>query len=391
MNSSIVLLVLTLLSSIGDTIFLVGLPLHLYKTTNQSFASTTLISILIYLTVFLFGRLIIKINSQKNPLEIVAFGEISMGVVELITLVIYFVTKSELVLILAVVPLALIYNLYAVPKFFEIQDFFHKGEVVKFTSLISFFREAGVFLGVIIGSFLIQYHSIFEVLLVDAASFILYGVILLMYRNNTLDRKSFEQTKTKTIEDTKGISSLRHFLIVSSISGFFLAWQQSSSIPVVNHSFHLPFDQISIFRTIAGLIGLALGVIIINLNFDISKIWKNTACMVLVFIFGSYFVNSYVVVFTLFLVFGLLKSTTDAAKKSYYLNCKAQDMYPNLAAVQWTVESLSKISLIPLALAMDAFAKGTEYTLLIYIVSLFISGALTGMLNHVFIKKKYYQ
>ncbi|MGE3611033.1 MAG: MFS transporter [Bacteriovoracaceae bacterium] len=391
MNSSMLLLLLTFISSIGDTIFLVGLPLHLYKSSDQSFTSTTIISILIYLTVFIFSKVIIKIHSIGNPIKTVAWGEITMGMIEILTLLIYNHQNSNVVLIISIIPLALVYNLYAVPKFYELQDYFCNGEVTKYTALMSFFREAGVFTGITAASFIIEYYSIKEALILDSISFLFYGIILLAYKSKSKNSHlKNQQTKPNSASNFEDLS-LKNFLIISSISSFFLAWQQSSSIPVINNSFNISFDSIGLMRVIFGVTGLGIGILILNLNYSIKKFWIHTTLAVLIIVLISYLFDNYIIAVTVFVILGTLKSSNDAARKSYYVNCLNKGIYPKLASIQWTVESLTKMSLIPLAFVMDSFFKGNRYTLLIYLGFLLVCGALTGLLNYEYIRKKHYR
>lgn len=393
MGSSWLLLILTLLSSIGDTIFLVGLPMHLYKSSGNTFVSTTYVSILIYLTVFICRKYIIKIQSEKKPIDIVIGGELAMGALEVLVLVIYFYFQSDWVLILSVIPLALLYNLYAVPKFFDLQDYFHRGELVKFTALLSFFRESGIFIGVLIAGFLIEKYSIFEVLIADAFSFILFGISILLYKLYFRDDKYKQDKISKEVNVDKSKyyeMDLKTFMIISSIVGFFLSWQQSSLIPVVNNSYGIPLDEVSMLRTVFGAIGLSFGLYLINKKINIQKMWCILTLSVPAFVFTTFFLGSYVMIITMLIAMGLLKAFSDAGKKACYMQYKANNKYPSIASVQWTTESLFKLTLIPLAYFIDVFAKGQSYTLIVYFLLLFFVACIVGYLNYEFIKKRHY-
>ena len=314
-----------------------------------------------------------------------------MGVIEIFVLLIYLGTNSNTLLLISVIPLALVYNLYAVPKFFEIQDYFHKGELVRFTSLMSVTRETGVYIGIITAGFLIENYSIKEVLIVDIFSFIFYGLIVFIVKNK-LKKQHSENSKVNSEYDNekKYCLPLRNFLVTSLLTGFLLAWQQSSSIPAINNSFGIDLDTASYFRAIFGVAGLLIGLLIVSKINNIEKLWSVLPVIFLPLFLVLYYISPYAVMFILFSFLGLLKSVSDAAKKSVYISYKSNNIYPGIASIQWTTESFWKIALVPLALVIDKFFQGTQHTLIIYIVLLIVLSVLSGIGNSFYIRKKYY-
>jgi hypothetical protein len=108
-------LLLTFLSSFGDTLFLAGVPLYLYSKTN-SVSYSFLVPIVITITL-LVVRTFAKKFQNYDSLSLVGIGEFSMFAIEIGIIFIHYFLQSPWVIIIGLIPLAAVYNVYAAAKF----------------------------------------------------------------------------------------------------------------------------------------------------------------------------------------------------------------------------------------------------------------------------------
>ncbi len=388
MNNSKFLLFFTFISSIGDTLFLVGLPVYFYKSGDGNLLHATFVSIFINLIVFISRKFIIKLHTTSSYIKVVAYGEIIMGVTELIILILFNTFNQKWILLVGIIPLALLYNIYAVPKFYHIQDSFETRNIIRYTSMLSFFREFGMFSGILIVGFLMEHYTINEIIIVDAMTFIIYGLFILLSKKKqdteSSSSKGNQVLKRKGDEDPDLRLSMRQFFITSSFVACFFSWGQSSAVSVINNWISLPYDQITFVQFISGGVGVTLGfkfVTIINKK-NMLRFWSIFSYVgVLLTIITSYSMQSLSIII-LFFTLGFLKAISDATKKLVYDWQISIGNEHKVSSIQWTYEAFIKISLVPLAYIANLYYKNSGQLMALYLISLLLIATLFGYWNY---------
>lgn len=367
------ILISSFFGSIGDTVFLFGVPMYLFQTFNSSFFASSLISLAITITVLVARKYIVDIN-QNNPVLLTAIGESAMGLVELALLAFYsFVSPSPWTIIIGTIPLALIYNSYAASKFLRVQEHVFPNRVLFYSALQSGLVRVGSLLGVSIAGWLLLKYGLRSILLLDSMSFLISGLVLSLFIKNGSHRV------TKNVEhsdDHSNVSannpvisvneqSTHQYLVLVFLSLVFLAWEQASALATISVISGKSLSECSIFRGIFGAVGVVASIALIHFRPQwMMKSWV-LALTILVTFGGIFSFVSPLFAAGILLFFGsFIGSIQTPVQRYIYSNAETLSLYSKpLPAQQMTLSSGLTITLPVLGLFLDRAMLGQAWIL----------------------------
>lgn len=348
-------ILLSFLSSFGDSVFLSGVPLYLYKSGGNSIFDTTLVTVAITLTVIVARKPIARINSQ-HPLLVTGVGELLMGLVELMLLAAYIIYSSKWLIVLGVIPLALIYNSYGAAKFYRIQDYVFGDDSHFYVSLQSAANRIGMLMGVAASGWLVTRSGVKSILLVDSASFLFYGIIVIyLFSRSRVSKPELSKSNSiKTFAQKSLIGISRNYisygLVFMFVAGLFTTWEQASSVAIVSKLSTLPLDQVSRSRAILSGVGILAG--LVSARFFPRMLYSTWLVSILILTIGvSLLAGASLPIVTVILFFagGLLASITVPVQRELFsLAGGSEEGKSALAATYWIYGAGLKLMIAPI-------------------------------------------
>lgn len=361
-------LLLSFFSGLGDTVFLSGVPLYLFQLGNSQLSYAALVPFTIIATIVIFKKLIFAIN-HLNPIKLVALGEIAIGVIEVLILVLVdFVDKKEVVLVIGLIPLALIYNLYSASKRLKIQDYFFKKNRIVLNGFHSTSDRVGRIVGVFVAGNLLANAGIKGILIFDAISFFAFGGFMLLYYQYG-DRNPAPVTLGLSDEEVNVIPTNRAFefsLFVGLIAlNLAASWESSSLLPAVQKTSQLPIDTLSGVKALSAAAGMILGLGIIKLKPNVIS----TMAMALV-IFYSFLCIIELSPYYFFVIssvgFGLLGILSVSIQRGFIKKLSVEGRsFSEVATRFWYLQVLTGLTVLPLNFSLDQFNFAEPYAVAI--------------------------
>ncbi|MBI3535330.1 MAG: hypothetical protein HY072_07580 [Deltaproteobacteria bacterium] len=353
-------------ASIGDTVFLVGVPLYLFQSFHQSLLASTIVSFLITITVLFASKWIIKIN-EGNPLSLTAKGELTMGLIELSLLIIFkTIDSSPWVIIAGIIPLALTYNTYAASKFFRIQEYVFPKNILLLTTIQSAILRIGMLVGVGLAGVILTDFGLTGILVFDLSSFITAGVVYLWLsrqkENKTLVNVDKNQTTQKdTLNFTLTTKEIYLCLALVFVGLLFLSWEQAASIATSVTVTGIDIKLTSILRALAGGVGVLLATIIIHIKpnwmFSSWKLGIFAVTFVVMFLGWSGSFGKICGTLLLFCFGAFVATIQTPVQKAIYNAASSLMLYKkHLAAQQMVLRSVLTLSLPLIAFSADKWS-----------------------------------
>ena len=368
-----------MLSSVGDSVFLVGLPLFFFYSGDELISQSTLVVLIINLTLFLSRKNVYKKNSE-DVLRTVGKGELSMGIVELILLGIYYFYPNKYLLLFGIVPLAYIYNSYAPSKFFRLPSYLFNQKITQKTSILNYCNQIGFLIGILFAGFFIERESLSLILIFDASTFILYGVYIFLLKK--YDGRKYE-TDDNIIEnkiDHKTSLNGRNFFKISCFVALLFSWMQSSIIPVIETIFKMGAFVTTVFYALAVLLGGFIGSLIVSKNKSLAlKMFQFSYIIICVTGIFSWSIGTVWGYSIILAILGLYKVLVPTMKREYYEIVEKQLDDPSLLSKQWVFDGISTIVMVPLAVVADGFIS-PFYLIIFYLVSVLIISTINSKL-----------
>lgn len=380
----IIVILLSLVSSIGDTLFLTGIPLYFFVSGEGNIVDTTYVAIAITITIVLFQKPIRKINMDGNPLFIVGIGEMTMGAIEIIILILFIYFKSKWILLAAVFPLALVYNFYAASKFFKIQDYFFHSDDMFLTSIQSAAIKLGRVFGISLVAYILKSGGIEQIILLDAISFFIFGSYILM---NYFIKGSIAFIPFSKKEPSSNIPNcnltekkVQFGLMIWGMAKLLGAWEGASSQAIFAKNSLLSLIDIGNLRAVMTGIGIVIGImfakyfkkIIVNAWF--LSILVSTVGMLFSFRLAPEFT---IVIFYLCAGFGL--STTVPIMRMIYKFYEEQGTDSNYIMMkQWVYGSVISLLILPLGMISDLNIVKLNINIELTFLSMSIIGLASG-------------
>ncbi len=358
MLKSVVFILLCYLSSFGDAIFLSGIPVFFYQESGGSILETTYVSVAIIVTVIIARKWIVHFN-KKSPLLMTAVGEVLMGCIEIVLIVLYHFTHSKWVIIVGVFPLALVYNFYVPIKFFRLQDHFFPGDTFFLTSIQSAAFKIGTLSGIFISGFIVLSYGIYGVLVIDSLSFFLFGIAMYVaYRVlkvSSMKKNEAEKPKESPISLITNNVVLVVVFISISMATLFTSWEQASAIAVASKITHFAVDKSSLMRAYIGAMGMLSSLFFVKIfSRHNLYLWFVTLFVlaIVLTVLGS--VLPYFAVDLLFFFGGVLSVLVLPIQRSVYKALEVKNLnFAEVAAKHWIYNSALGLSLIPIGYFCD--------------------------------------
>ncbi len=350
-----IFLFLSVLSKFGDTVFLVGLPIHLYKLGGGSILSSTYLSLVITLTILGASKLVISVNA-KNPLLISGLGEVGMFLIEMLLLAsIKVFGESEFIVLIFIVPLALTYNLYASAKFFQLQDYFFTNRLFYWTTIQSVLSQLGLLLGIISASYLETFFGLTGLLVVDAVSFLAFGLPMIFYYRKGLEPQ--EIASASDLSNSEKLDKRTAVLLIYLITGasLFLSWETASALSTASSSFAYELTTLGFMRGVLGVGGLALGLLISRSSPRTSAlVWTISLVVGLPLTFCLTFWHAASALSLLFFCTGLISALGVAIQRQVFYSLKTSSLeFSKLNSLQWIYESVLALLVTPIGYLCD--------------------------------------
>ncbi|MBI2519037.1 MAG: hypothetical protein HYV97_01410 [Bdellovibrio sp.] len=377
-----IFLALSLLSRFGDTVFLVGLPIHLYKLGGNSILSSTYVNLLITLTILTAHKLVLKVNA-KNPLFVAGAGELVMFFIELVLLAVISITgESQTLILLFVIPLALTYNLYAPAKFFQLQDYFFVNKPFFFTTLQSILSSIGVILGILASGYIEHHFGLTGLLWVDALSFLAFGIPMLMYYYRKLE----PVVTVHGIESPAAILSkgqIKFLICLLTASSLFLSWETASLLSVSAKSFGMQLTTLGFMRSVWGAIGLLIG---LWLSAQTARIaissWAFCLILLVPLTIGFSSLNPALTLPIFFMAIGVISSLAISIQRLVFRSLdESSAVFSKLNSMQWIYESALAIFITPIGYLSDHAFEIYLLPLHVAIIALFVIGGLGSLVT----------
>lgn len=353
MLRSLSFLFLSFLSQMGDCIFLSGIPLYLYKESG-SLLETSYVTIVITICVFLFKKYIKK-SLDKNPLKVTGIGELSMGIVETVFLILFIFLESKYIIMISVFPLAIIYNIYAPSKFLYIQKYFFKSKEFQLTTIQSVVNKTGVFAGVIISGYLVENGGVKLILLADIFTFLIYGISMLIFYRLLDDEVNDDEKKVSSEQESMmdwGSRSKPVYVIALFVFTLIATVEQASMISILSRFLNVGLDYASYIKSIMTFIGLLVGTFLSFKFFKrVFNIW--IACFVLILTL-SLFLDKVNFIYVILVLIGVIGSLSIPIQKDFYkgLSLSGKDD-KKFAANIWVLQSFERLSVAPIMIILE--------------------------------------
>jgi MarR-like DNA-binding transcriptional regulator SgrR of sgrS sRNA len=263
---SLFFILLSFFSSVGDSVFLTGIPLFLFHSNGDSLVSANYVAAAIAVAVLATRGWSEKLP-HVTPLLTVGLGECAMAALELVIAGAYWATGEKWLVLVGVLPLAFIYNLYAPYKFFRIQDCVAKREVFQFSTWVAAAQRLGFLAGVAASGWLLTRHGAVGIILFDAASFATYGLATLWiyHRSRHAGAASSVPAQKSTSTVAPSLRGLRFggtalaLLTVASLLG---SWEQGNAIAVATQTLGESIDRMAAARATYSGVGIAAALIL---------------------------------------------------------------------------------------------------------------------------------
>ena len=353
---SVAFILLSFLSSFGDTLFLTGLPIYFYKVSGGSILETTYVSIAITITVLLTRKWIISFN-KKHPLLITAYGELTMAAIEAVILVAYFFCHSKWIVLAGVFPLAMTYNFYAPAKFFKLQDYFFKSDVFYLTAWQSAANRFGVLAAIFVSGWVVLHWGLNGILIIDGLTFLFFGAMVLWgYRlfPERVEAAVVSEDSGKADANIIPKGALGFGLVLIAVSTLFASWEIASSIAVSSKITFMDVDKIGVLRAIIGGLGVFAGLFISRHAQKFSfPIWVFT---LFILTFGLLVTGHFgsEAIYVLFFFGGVLACIGLPVQRGIYERVKLQGGDDTLVTSgQWIYNAALSLSLIPIGYFSD--------------------------------------
>ena len=354
MKRAIPFLFLSSLSYFGDTLFLFGIPLYLYKISGEV-TETTYIGLAISLAILITRPLIVKANLH-NPLKIVAYGEILMAILELFLIVAFIVLGSRWVLIAGVFPLAIVYNFFYVAKNYKLQDYFFDKDSFYLTSLKSAFDKFGQFAGMILSGIFVVNYEIYYLIFIDLLSFLVFGLFILSFYKKDIKTGNAHREE---LEKISGVSPKVIFIsmVMAVMASYFMMWDRGTSTSIASKLLGLNLDIVIYFKVLTGGAGLLLGVFFSKyFRKSILYIWLSSILIATVGGLLTYGEGGSIAFFLIFFSGGILTSLTTPILRDSYLQIELNGgNRAKVEANQFVYTSLFTISLTPMTYLLEHY------------------------------------
>jgi hypothetical protein len=386
--NSIYFVILSFLSTLGDTLFLAGVPLFFYSSAqSNAMIGTAYLPVIITLSIFAAKRFITKSN-QRDPVKLTAWCEIAMGIIELIILGIFLLSESKSVILFGIIPLAFIYNIYAPSKFFKLQSIFFQKNVFYWTTWQSAMNRLGVLTGVALSGYILVNHGIKSILIVDALTFLFYGSALLalgkLVKTQNL-RDDEKQEPSKLVTDLPQFSKIQinYFMVLISLSTLFLVWERSSIVAITDQLNIFTIDTGSYYRAILGFAGVGTGLLVSKylLNKAIN-IWITVLTSIFVFSSLGTLLGLEVIICIMFYLGGILATLSLPVQRHLYHSIKENGGDDSFVMTNhWVYNALISLSLFPINFISSdsvAISVGTSNTFAFTVISILGFGAIGG-------------
>ena len=379
---SIGFILMSFLSSFGDTLFLTGLPLYFYKESGGSVLQTTYVSIAITISVLLTRKWIIHFN-KKHPLLITAYGEIAMAGIEAIVLVAYLIFKSKWIVLAGVFPLAVTYNFYAPAKFLKLQDYFFKTDVFYLTAWQSAANRFGILTAIFVSGWIVIHWGIEGILIIDGLTFLIFGLMVLwgyrVFPTRTEAAVLPDLPNSVATENIIPPSALAFSLILISVGTLFTSWEVASSIAISSKVSSFGVDKMGAMRAIVGGLGVIVGLLISRY----AKQWSFHIWTFSLFILtlGLSVVGAFgnEAIYVLFFFGGILACINLPVERGIYERVKLQggdDTF--FISGQWIYNAALSLCLIPIGYLSDSNTIPALNALQISSLTILVVGLLGG-------------
>ena len=386
MKKAILFIALSFLSSFGDSLFLFGVPLFLYKMSGQ-IVETTYVPLIISLMILLTRPLIIKAN-KLNPLKVVGFGEILMGLVELVILLAFIKFESRWLVIAGVFPLAIIYNFFYTPKFYGLQDYFFDRQTFHFTAWQSAFIRAGYFLGIVLSGYLVTNYGLIEILAIDILSFLSFGIFILYFESKGI-RPSKDEVQDNSQETALHPGLVTYSIIFATVSTLFLTWDNSTSISTASKLLKLNLDYSTYWKVGLGLMGLGTGVLASKfLKTKAFSIWIGTILVATLCTLVTYQLSKELSFAVIFFFERVIANLTIPIQRETYRQVELSGGdRKSVEANQFIFTAVFTLVLAPMIFLIENYPTGVLNTLQITSVSILLIGSLGGILIYRLLRK----
>lgn len=363
-------LFISFFSALGDTVFLFGVPLYLYQLGNNKLWYAALVPFTIILTIIIFKRFIFAVN-HLNPIKLVGVGELAIGLVEiLILLLVDSVPRKELLLVLGLIPLALIYNIYSASKRLKVQDYFFKENRVVMNGWHSTCDRLGRVLGVFLAGFLLNNSGIKGILIFDALSFFVFGGFMLFYYRFG-DREPAKVTTGPVDEESIVIPNNRLIemgLFIGLIAlNLAASWENSSLLPAVQKVTRLSIETLSGVKAISAGVGMVIGLMILKLR---PRIVGPLISMIMaLFVVLSVLGISPYIFFVIFSIgFGLLGILLVTLQRGFIKRISSEGKsFSEVATRFWYLQVITSLIVLPLNFGLDHFDFASPYSIAILV------------------------
>jgi hypothetical protein len=362
---TVAFLLLTFLSSFGDTLFLAGIPLYLFNRTS-SVSFSLLVPVVITITLLLVRPYLKKVQSG-NQVMLVAKGELAMFAVEAAMILAHSVLQSPWVIIAGLVPLAAIYNSYAGAKFMTLPNYFERAPHATFSAAHSWCLRVGALVGALASGFLISEFGAMGLLLGDSISFLLMGGFLLLAMR--IWKKDFAIGDGKALEivsqkspanfNIKFAQRLPKLLLSLIVFGAVtLTWERSTSAAFLSVLPGYSIESAGFQRAVWNFTGLMTGFILLSAFSRYQMIaWSISIFAVLLLGTLSFALSPFLSFPMMCFAAGFLGVLqVPSIRSAFKLLTETHGYEENFSHSFWPISSALGILLLPVGLLTDFFS-----------------------------------
>jgi hypothetical protein len=357
-GSPVLFLSMFFLSSVGDALFLSGIPLFLFVESGGRLSSLTLLSVIISVTIVVGRKVIFKIN-QSEPLLTTAYGEWVMASIEVLLLGFWLLTGSVWVIAIALVPLAMTYNAYAPAKFLRLQDYFYSDQQRTWlTSVQSSLDKIGLLVGMAISGWIVSVAGIVGILVLDAITFSAFGLYAYWASKHeeeeATNKLASDAGKSESVsEEADSLKRLAPlllpFVVVITV---IIAWDETISIGILQKDHpHQALATLTFLKATLGVAGMIAGTLLARCYPKyLYWLWFSIPPVV-----GSLLLMSFDLKFlVVFFLAGIIGSTIVVIEREIIAATSDAQSRGKRASQLWIASSVAKISIPALALILDS-------------------------------------